>query len=120
MKLIDQIIQKCNKYFAGHQPHFLFLLIIGLIIYLASKVPYLNIIFASEGGLVFFIFSAILILRLNIKEVIFLVLIFLSLIPYFLIIKNYEVAEKFGNIVYFIMVFGFAKSFLAYLLTIKN
>ena len=120
MKKINKFILKPKKYFVSHQPHFLFLSIMVFVIYFLSTLPYFNIIFFLEGSITLFIILSIIVLKLNEQISFYFALFLLILIPLFLIIKNNFLAEKTGDIAYFLLVIGFIQSFRKYLKGIKN
>lgn len=120
MKKINKFILKSKKYFISHQPHFLFLSIMVFVIYFLSTLPYFNIIFFPEGSITLFIILSIIVLKLNEQVSFYFALFLLILIPLFLIIKNNFLAEKTGDIAYFILVIGFIRIFWKYLNGIKN
>lgn len=120
MKRFNKFLLRSKKYFITHQSHFLFLLIMGFVIYFFSTLPYFNIIFFPEGSIMLFIILSIIILSLNEKTVFYSALFLLLLIPIFLVIKNNFLAEKTGNIAYFILIIGFIQSFGKYFKKIKD
>lgn len=120
MKRFNKFLLGPKKYFISHQSHFLLLLIMGFVIYFFSTLPYFNIIFFPEGSIVLFIILSIIILSLNEKIVFYSALFILFLIPLFLITNNDFLAEKAGDIAYFILIIGFIQSFGKYLKKIKD
>ncbi len=120
MKKINISFTEAKNYFIFHQPHFLFLLIFGLTLLLFSTLPYFNIILVPELIITFFFLMSVIVFKFNETKIFYSALGLLILIPFFFSIKNNFLAEKTGDIAFFILIIGFLKSFWRYLKEIKT
>lgn len=111
---------KLKKYFLLHNPHFLLIFVIIVLINFLSKLPYFNIFLSPWVSLIFIWVLAVIILRLRAGASFFASLVLMLIAPVFFILKNDLVAEQLGNIVYFLLLIGFIQTFFAYLKTLKS
>jgi len=97
---------------------FSFIVLIGLELF--SQIPYVNLLLTLEN--IAYIYWLLIILFFRPKICIsFLLAVILLMFALILITVGFDyVAEKLGNIIYFLLVVGFIQSFLLYLKSVKH
>lgn len=120
MKKIKNIYLNFKNYFLSHQPQFLLFFMLILLVNFFSQLPYFNIFIFSLAGWGFFWIIVLMLFRLTGKASIVVSLILLISAPFFLIIKNSDLAEQIGNVAYFLLLIGFMQSFWQYLKEVKT
>ncbi len=118
-KTITNIFSNSKNYFVSHQAQFLLILILFILSNYISEVPYLNLLatFWVRMGLLWII--SVTILKLKIRVSLIASLILAAVIIFLSILKEKEVTELLGNILYFLLLTIFIQCFWRYLKEIK-
>ncbi len=118
-KTITNIFSNSKSYFVSHQAQFLLILILFILSNYISEVPYLNLLatFWVRMGLLWII--SVTILKLKIRVSLIASLILAAVIIFLSILKEKEVTELLGNILYFLLLTIFIQCFWRYLKEIK-
>lgn len=123
MILTDKITMSVEfiKNFINRQYVFIlfsFIVLIGL--GLLAQIPYINLLLTPENIASIYWLLIILFFRPKICISFLLATILLMFAIVLIIIGLDSVAEKIGNIIYFLLVIGFMQSFLFYTKTVKH
>jgi len=106
MNEIDRITLKVKNLFIKHQPFILFSIIALSIPVLLSYIPYVNLVYTLDNGMLIYLFMVLIFIRPSTKFLLILgiALLFLTLI--FLLLGLAILAEQVGNIVFFLLAIG--------------
>lgn len=120
IKIIRSICLNSKNYFILHQSQLLLILILFILSNYIPQIPYLNklITFWVRIGILWVI--SVLILKLKIRVSIAISLILTAIVLFTSILKEKEIAETLGNIIYFLLLIIFGQSFWQYLKEIKT
>ena len=115
--------QQCQEYllfWLQHQPQFLLLFMLIVLVNFLSQIPYFNIFLSPRVMLILFWIISVMLFRLTGKTSIVVSLILLVFAPIFLIFNREDVAEQIGNLVYFLLLTGFIQDFTWYIIKVKQ
>ena len=97
---------------------FSFIVLIGFALF--AQLPYVNLILTPESIACIYWLLIIQFFRPKISTSFLLAVILLLLTPILIVVGLASIAEKVGNVIFFLLVVGFVQTFLLYLKTVKH
>lgn len=111
----EKTMKRLKYFFISHQLQFFFLLTLFIILSFLSQLPYFNLILGKIFTLFIFWLAVIFLFKLSGRFSIKTGLIILCFCPFLLILKQENLAEEMGNLVYGLLLVGTIQEFAAYL-----
>lgn len=120
IKIIKNIYTDLRNFLISHQSQLLLILILFILSNYIPQIPYLNklLTFWVRMGLLWVISVAILKLTVRVSVVTSLILVVMML--FLLILKEKNITEIIGNLIFFLLLTIFGQSFWQYLKEIKT
>lgn len=84
------------------------ILITAILVVLLSTLPYFNLVLSEQVALLFFFILLSLLLKIRLRFFLFALIFIIFSIALLLFSQN-ELAEKFGNYIYFFLLLGFTQ-----------
>lgn len=119
MRKINELFMSIKNYSVLHKNFLIVSLAIIFAISIASRIPYLNIIFTPSITIIVYWLIIIVSFRLTEKISLRLVLILVFLTQIAILLSQEYLAEEFGNAIFFILLIGFLQIFWSYIKNIK-
>lgn len=108
-------MERIKKFFISHQPQFLFLLILFVILNFLSELPYFSLV--VDRIFIFFLLwlVSIFLFKLSGQFSIKMALVLLCFCPFLLILKKEDWIREIGNLAYGFLLVGVIQEFIVYL-----
>lgn len=106
MNKFNEIIFLAKNLFIKYQPFILFSIITLGVPVLLSYVPYVNLVYTIDKGVLIYLFAIVIILRPSAKILLLIGIILLFLTLNLLWFGFDILAEQIGNIIFFLFVIG--------------
>lgn len=108
-------MKRLKKFFVSHQPQFLFLLILFMVLNFLSAWPYFNLILSQTFIFAILWFMSIFLFKFSGWVSIKVALILFCSCPLLLILKQEKLVEEIGNLIYGLLLLGAIQEFIVHL-----
>ena len=116
----EEVMKRLKKLFVSHQPQFLFLLILFMILNFLSAWPYLNLVLSQVFIFAILWLVSIFLFKFSGRFSIKVALVLLCFCLFSLILKEEKWTEGIGNLVYGLLLVGTIQESVVYFLSVKK